>query len=174
MKNEWIETFTHRHVTPHKLQPQDICIEDLAHALSNICRFTGHTSSFYSVAQHSVYTSLFCSKKNRLWGLLHDASEAYLCDVSSPVKHLRLMRGYRIVESNVMAAIVKKFELISPMPAEIHEIDKRLVFTEAGQLGLLPHRWGWKIAELEFKITPWTPKQAEQRFLSLYNRLLVV
>ena len=50
----WIQTFTGKRMYPLDPKPEDICIEDIAHALSNICRFTGHTKKFYSVGEHSI------------------------------------------------------------------------------------------------------------------------
>jgi hypothetical protein len=85
-RGPYIVTYTGRRF--HFLDPKidEISIEDIAHALSNVCRFTGHTKRFYSVAEHSCLVSALCD--NRLEGLLHDASEAYMSDLSSPLKML--------------------------------------------------------------------------------------
>lgn len=92
-----------------------IKIDDIAHALSNLCRFTGHTKNFYSVAQHSVLVSYLVPAKYALQGLLHDASEAYLGDVSSPLKHV--LQNYRLLECEMQATINRVFGL----PAIFHE-----------------------------------------------------
>src|ERR1017187_10636100 len=76
-----ITTFSGIHFWPLLPNPADIRIEDIAHALSNQCRFAGHAREFYSVAEHSVRVSQLCPPEDALWGLLHDASEAYLTDV---------------------------------------------------------------------------------------------
>ncbi|MGL5731718.1 MAG: phosphohydrolase [Bacteroidales bacterium] len=87
----YITTFTGLHFDPVNPSPELVCLEDIAHALSMICRANGHTRIFYSVAQHS----LGCCKEAELRGhsfriqlgcLLHDASEAYLSDMPRPIK----------------------------------------------------------------------------------------
>lgn len=88
---QWIRTFTGKRFYPLKPTIEDIDILDIAHALSNQCRFSGHSKWHYSVGQHSVYVSqvvrsLGGSPTDIMWGLLHDASEAYLVDLPTPVK----------------------------------------------------------------------------------------
>lgn len=100
-------------------KPEMIRITGNARALSRICRFTGHTSEFYSVAQHSVAVSHLVPKQYALQGLLHDASEAYLGDVSSPLK--ALLSDYKVLERNVMAAITLRYGL----PLDLHESVKK-------------------------------------------------
>src|SRR5271156_4912831 len=80
----WIQTFTGKKFYPFNPKPQDIDIRDIAHALSNICRFTGHTKRFYSVAEHSRNVAKLVPAHMKLQALLHDASEAYLCDIARP------------------------------------------------------------------------------------------
>lgn len=80
----WILTSTGRQFWPLQPRADEICIEDIAHHLSMQCRFTGATRFHYSVAQHSVLVSqLAPDGENPLWGLLHDAAEAYLVDVAT-------------------------------------------------------------------------------------------
>ena len=90
---------------------KDVHLVDIAHALSNICRFNGHTTEFYSVAQHSVYVMKCCSYDNKLHALLHNASEAYLSDIISPLKKTEEFNFYREIEDNLMDTIYKKFGL---------------------------------------------------------------
>lgn len=81
-----IRTFTGRLVNPFAMLAADFDIVDIAHALANTCRFGGHCPEFYSVAQHSVHVASLCDGEARLYGLLHDAAEAYLGDVVGPLK----------------------------------------------------------------------------------------
>jgi uncharacterized protein len=83
---DWILTYTGRRFSPLAPRPEDVCIEDIAHALANKCRFTGHTQRFYSVAEHSVLVQSLVSPPYGLAALLHDAAEAYLPDIASPIK----------------------------------------------------------------------------------------
>ena len=128
----WISTHTGKRVYLLDPNPEDICIEDIAHALSNICRWGGHTSRFYSVAEHSLRICDHCCTENKLWGLLHDASEAYMGDVCRPLK--QLLPTYRDMESKFHKVIAYKFNLSEDIPDEVHEIDCRILQNEGEAL----------------------------------------
>jgi len=168
-KDSWIQTHSGLKIDPIDPQPEDICLEDIAHALSNICRFTGHCNEFYSVAQHSVYVSVYSSNENALWGLLHDASEAYLCDIARPVKRSGFLSGYCEVEEKLMKVIADKFGLSWPIPIETKTLDNIFLMTEARDLGLLTDDWIHYAEPMKIKIIPQQPKNAKQSFYDWYH-----
>lgn len=137
----WIETFSGAHVTPLNPKPDMIFMVDIVHALSNICRFTGHSKVFYSVAQHSILVSRLVSKTFIKEALLHDAAEAYLCDIARPVK--RQIPAYGSIENHLKQIIFHKFNVTpyehrSSSP-EVSEADNTALIYEAAVLGL---KWG--------------------------------
>ena len=111
-----------------------IDIRDIAHALAMSARFGGHTRTFYSVAEHSVRVSLVCPAKDALWGLLHDAAEAYLKDLPAPVKYGEAAAAYREAEVVLMAAIALRFGLGHKEPESVKRADLILVHTEGRDL----------------------------------------
>lgn len=120
MTRDYILTYTGKKFRPLNPDPADICIEDIAHALSNTCRYTGHTSVFYSVAEHSVLVAdrVLALATNHpfkesigLAGLLHDASEAYLTDIATPLKVTDVFAEYRKAEARLQYLINETFHL---------------------------------------------------------------
>src|SRR5713226_1215903 len=106
----WIITYTGKQFYHLNPQPEMVCIEDIAHSLAMLCRWTGHTKFHYSVAQHSIYCSRIGPQETALERLLHDASEAYLGDMNRPLKHFtNAGPAYREVESKVQTVIYRKF-----------------------------------------------------------------
>lgn len=129
----WIQTYTGRKVDPLKMCVADVCIEDIAHALAMKCRYTGHCPQFYSVAQHSVLVAQNCPTQP-LWGLLHDAAEAYLADISRPVKiglRERIGSVFDEIEDAIMAVVCVRFGLPLEQPEEVKAADVLLLATEA-------------------------------------------
>ena len=84
----FLPTCTGRRVHIADPLPDEIDIEDIAHGLSHVCRFAGHVPLYYSVAQHSLLVSELLDERTAMWGLLHDASEAYLHDLTRPLKRV--------------------------------------------------------------------------------------
>lgn len=172
-KGEWLITFTGKKFWPCDPRPEEIDITDIAHHLSLICRFTGASKCFYCVGDHSIRASEIVPKKDALWGLLHDASEAYIADVSRPVKPF--LNNYQALEEQLMGAVSIRFGLPWPMPDSIHHADDVLVLTERRDLLAHGPDWGeWTrgIELLEEPIMPRTPKQTEKDFLSRFDLLM--
>jgi hypothetical protein len=149
-------------------------IETIAHALSHLCRFTGHTSSFYSVAQHSVLVSRLVPRHMQLAGLLHDATEAFVGDMTKPLKDM--FPEFRRIEKNIENAICRQYGLPCPMPPEIKRADLILLATE--KRDLMPHvdtQWRYLegIDAMKEKITPWPPVMAKEKFLARFDELVL-
>lgn len=169
----WIQTASGRKVDPLDLCVEDICIEDIAHSLAHLCRFTGHVKEFYSVAQHSVYVSHRCAPQDALFGLLHDASEAYLTDIPRPLKYRPEFAFYREAEDRAMFVIASAFNLTTHItPPSVTEADNRILASEARDL-MSPLHPEWRVmAEpYERRIYGWGPDLAKQIFLDRFYTL---
>lgn len=169
----WILTYTGRKFFPLSPNPDDIDIRDIAHALSLVCRFTGHVKQFYCVAQHCVLASHIVPREHAFATLLHDASEAYICDLARPVKSQPVMEPYRLAERRLEDAIDVKFGIDSHT-SEVKEADLRMLFTERRDLLPLGH-WVLNPNEAEQclpdPIVPWTSRRAEREFLHRFRIL---
>ena len=174
-KGDWIQTFTGVQFWPLDPRPEEIVIEDIAHALSNQCRFSGHVRKFYSVAEHLVRVANRIQDPHKLWGLLHDASEAYMVDLARPLKHFsRLGDAYREIEEPLMRCICTRFGLSPAEPLEVKIADNNLLVTEKRDLmGPGPAKWREEIFQpLSETINPWYPEVAEKAFLAMYYELM--
>ena len=90
-------------------QPEDFVIEDIALGLSHSCRFAGQMPQFYSVAQHCILVSSIVDASFRTAALLHDAHEAYTCDLPRNLKHHGMLKGYRDLAENMQCVIEDSF-----------------------------------------------------------------
>lgn len=170
-KGDWIRTYTGIRFYPFDPRPEEIRIEDIAHSLSLQCRFTGHCNQFYSIAQHSVLVSYQCDIQDSLWGLLHDAAEAYLADVSWPVKQDAAMERYRQAERGIEIAIAKRFGLEAIIPRSVKLADEILLATEARDLMNDPQDWNLQANPLPARIIPWPHYKSKDNFLARFRKL---
>lgn len=194
-------TFTGKHINPLDLRPDDICIEDIAHALALCNRFAGHTKMPISVAQHSVYVSRLVDRHAEScdWhvfekctcgglaiakqALLHDASEAYLGDITKWLKSTPEFTPFREAESKIQRQIYAKFGCATTMHPDVAAADKVMLRFEG------PKGFGlraWNIWALQFPSyepmkkeelaeigawAPWTWRVAEESFLTAFRLL---
>lgn len=148
-----IRTYTGKIFDLAAIDPDVICIEDIAHALGQTTRFGGHLNKFYSVAQHSVLVSELVPKEHKKAALLHDASEAYLGDMPSPFK--KLMPEYKAIETELMHIIADKFDFQYPLHPVIKEADELLLAKEWNTFIMgkdyIKNCWDYYIADFKFK-----------------------
>lgn len=176
----FIETFTGVSFRPFEPVVEDIRINDIAHALSNQCRFSGHVRHFYSVAEHSVRVSRLVERLGhppivQLWGLLHDASEAYMVDLPTPLKaHPVFGALYREAEARLMVAIARRFQLPGTEPRAVRFADAVMLATEVRDLmpGRLEH-WADLTHNPDREVVhAWRPRRAEMEFLTRFFALI--
>lgn len=169
----WMLSSQGNRIWPLDMRPEDVDIQDIAHALSNICRFGGHCREFYSVAQHSVLVAGRVSAENGLVALLHDAPEAYCGDVVRPLK--QDLVGFSDIESDIWLAIAEHFGLEVEMPEEVLVEDARVLLMEKRDL-LVHHEYTWEFPQCAYPnlevpnetIDPLPPRLAYGLFMSTY------
>lgn len=171
----WIQTYTGQVFEPLNPKPHSINLEDIAHALSMICRFNGHTKRFYSVAEHCVRMSEEVAEGLEIHALLHDAAEAYVSDVARPIKPL--LGPFHNIEEGILQAIYQYFSLDCPPEAEqsIKTADLRMLATERQQLMVI-HTPEWDclrdIDPYDITLECWDPDKAEILFKEQFHNLL--
>ena len=173
---DFIRTYTKKHFYPTEPRIEDVCIEDIAHSLSLICRANGHFPRFYSVAQHSIS----CAREALARGLsdrvvlaclIHDGSESYLSDITRPVK--KDLEAYRNYEKNLQTVIYQKYigSLTDDELATVKLIDDTMLFYE------FYYFMGEKICpeypkktEPSYDFQPF--EEVEKEFLDLFHSLV--
>ena len=172
-KGDYIATYNGNEFWPLDPRAIEVDSQDIAHALAHICRFNGHTRRFYSVAQHSIIVSHLVPKEYALWGLLHDASEAYLSDLARPVK--KNMPQYREIEDGLLRTIAERFWLEWPIPPIVLEVDMHIVADEA--VALFKDFPEWTRAYKSYGVKPsreWCHWWTKRAFLRRFNQLTAV
>lgn len=153
------------------LENSQIDIDDIATALSFIPRWLGHTNKFYSVAQHCCWCADH-TEGNRLEALMHDATEAYLSDLPSPLK--ALLPDYQNMEKNVSIVLAIKFGFDYPYSIETHEVDKKAlqierIFIKGLDKNYEPLENKVNINAFEY----WSSEKAKEEFLKRFKNLKI-
>jgi hypothetical protein len=171
---DWMVTYSGQVFWPLDPRPEEIHIKDIAHGLSMICRFNGHVSAFYSVAEHSVHVSTLVPPEHAMAGLLHDAPEAFLGDMIRPIK--RCMPTYREAEDRLWRVIAGKFGLPVELPPCVKEADNVMLMTE--RRDLIPNfpSKPWTedklgIQPAEFNVECMSPEKAREAFMDRFEFL---
>ena len=149
----------------------EIKVEDIAHGLAHTCRFAGQCKAFYSVAEHSVLVSQIVPQAE-LAALFHDAAEAFVGDMSRPLK--QLLPEYTKIEKDIERAIFQRFGIEWPSPADVKTADYSVMAAE--QATLMPagtNEWlrSANILPAKVEIRCLDPKAAKALFLERYAEL---
>jgi 5'-deoxynucleotidase YfbR-like HD superfamily hydrolase len=187
-KNFFTNTYTDKKL--HFLNPrtEDICIEDIAHALSYMCRFNGHCKSFYSVAQHSIFVADMLPTRLAPYGLLHDATEVYVTDIPRPLKKLidGAMEGeLKKIEYDIHHCINRTFNLPNLLEEDVNAIklvDNSVLVIEAHNLMTVRNFDEWIFGDIvdEIEMKKYNRlknyylfmKNTEQEFLNKFKQLI--
>lgn len=172
--------FSGGYICPFNPIPSEIALDDVARGLAYRCRWGGQTRRYYSVAEHSIHVACRCFDEHRLWGLLHDAAEAYIGDIPAPIKdqvwfHVPDDRGviaklpYSEVEQRILEAVIESLApmLSRRMPSEVHDADMIVRDWERKEFVDLASR----VNSIE---VPKGPEDARHEWLRVYSGLLAL
>lgn len=169
-RGDWMQTYTGAQFWPLDPRAEEVRFEDIAAALSKLCRYGGQCIRFYSVAEHCVHVASRAPDGLKLAALMHDGSEAYLCDIIRPIKsHLA---NYLKIEAELERCIASRFGLSWPMPPEVRRLDTAILADERDQV-MAPPPVPWpQTTEPPLGITLrfWTPAQAKYEFTTAFYR----
>jgi 5'-deoxynucleotidase YfbR-like HD superfamily hydrolase len=183
------QTSQGRYIEPCNPLADDIDILDVGHHLSLSSRWGGICNDmtedrnpvFYSVAQHSCHVHDIVVRRfgsiPAFYALMHDGSEAYLCDIPRPIKPL--LTNYYEIEAQLMGVLLAKFgvTLNDEIKKQVVEIDNAMIFWERDALCGAPanryanehqHPGGTIFDEIP-NFTPWSPRRAKAEFLMRFT-----
>lgn len=168
---DWMQTRSGLQYWPLDPRVEDVKLTDIAHALSNLCRYNGHCNGFYSVAEHSVLVSQVVPPEHALCGLLHDATEAYCADVPRPLK--RNLVGYADIEHKNWLVVAAKFGLPVDMPESVHIADNAVLLAEKQQIvKQTPHLWSVPGTAANVQIKCLSPNESYSLFIDRFMELI--
>lgn len=175
LDDQWISLLSGGKFNYNKPEESDVTLDDLASALSNICRFSGHLPCFYSVAQHLVNTSRIVPPEFAFDALMHDTAEAFTNDLPTPLKWA--LPIFKELEVKIENAMSKKFGFNYPYPPEIKEADTNMLILEKiyvkGDTSVWPHYEGIVVDHLVDRVDlkGWQPGRAKREFLERFKEL---
>lgn len=168
-----VNTYTGKIINPLNLKTEDICLEDIAHALALKCRFNGHCRTFYSIAQHCYLAAYYSPTPLKKLALLHDAAEAYLFDIPRPLKQIPCITPLLHMELCILDTILGKYLLPAEWKGSWEQIDDILLIHECRAL-----IQNWEAIPLAHQeptqvilIIPWTWEESEKAFLQMASKL---
>lgn len=169
----WILTQSGRQFDLLRPTAAMVCPPDIAHALAHLCRFNGHTRTHYSVAQHSLLVASLVPGPHQLVALLHDATEAYIGDMTRPLK--ALLPNFSETEETLWGVICERFNLDPILPECVIRADLVALATE--RRDLMPHHPGeWPclkgIPAMPERIIPLTAPEASLQYFSSLMELM--
>lgn len=180
--DQWISLLSGGRFNYNRPEESDVTIEDIASALSNVCRFSGHLPRFYSVAQHLVNTSRIVKPDIALTALMHDTAEAFTNDLPTPLKWA--LPIFKELEIKIEEAMSRKFGFEFPYPEEIKRADTTMLLLEKRYVKEDTSEWPlYEEAEKEMlknkrklaklvDLRSWQPRRAKREFLERYYELL--
>lgn len=167
-----ITTYTGKRVWPTDLKVADIDPLDIAHAISNLCRYNGHVSFFYSVVQHSCLVYDYGPEELKKQLLTHDFSEAYCGDLIAPLKHTDDFKFYCELEDRIMEKICERFDLPLVFDPMVKEIDEMIREAEIRDLkNSAGHTRRRNVASRFDEIKYWSPKRAKKELIKRMNEV---
>jgi 5'-deoxynucleotidase YfbR-like HD superfamily hydrolase len=159
----------------NKPEESEVTIEDIASALSNVCRFSGHLPRFYSVAQHLVNTSRIVEPEFAFTALMHDTAEAFTNDLPTPLKWA--LPIFKELEVKIETAMSNKFGFEFPYPAEVKLADTQMLLLEKNFVKEDKHKWEY-YGDVKFRhlrnrvdLSSWQPRRAKREFLERFYEL---
>lgn len=177
-KDCWISLLSGAQFNYNNPEESDVTIEDIASALSNVCRFSGHLPRFYSVAQHLVNASRLVDRNLAFTALMHDMTEAFTNDLPTPLKWA--FPDFKKLEISIESAMGKKFGFEYPYPVEIKEADTIMLILEKlyvkEDTSVWPNFEDWTAKRVKpylqyVDLNSWQPVRAKREFLEQYNKL---
>lgn len=154
-----IRTFTGKYVNLFEPDPETICIEDIAHSLAGLVRWNAHTLERFSVAQHSLIGADLAEDPHKFAVLMHDGSEGYLGDVTSPLK--RRLSEYKTIEDKFMRMLADKYGFEYPFHPHVKEVDARMCRME----------WHTLMLERGQTFEVYSPQKAKVFFMKRFEEL---
>ena len=183
----WMQTHSGRAFDLIDPKPEDVHLSDISHSLSMICRYNGHVSGFYSVAEHCchIYDWLGMQglhQRIMLAGLLHDAPEAYVGDVIWPVQQAlpEFRDAFHALQARVWAVMRVALDIpetVDLRHALVREADVRILLDERAALLTTPPPIPWAVEHLQplgVEIQAWGPREARVQWLSRYLHILPI